>query len=312
MTGLTPFRFLTSFHFHAKTDLQALVDLRNGPCQIFADSGAFSAVTVGATISFPEYAAWLKHWDQLITVKATLDVIGDHKATMRNTRRLEDTGLRVLPVFHVGTPWTELEKLCAEYSYVALGGMVPHTNNPTAVMRWLVRCFQVGREHGTVFHGFGQLRLDILKVLPFYSADSSAWGANIRYGWSVLWDQPHRRMQKVTLGSAVDARRHAALLRGHGLDPVAFGDPGFARRAARSQETYHAEYSALLQSAASAYRRMEQWLVTRHRVSPPQGWDSPGPCLYLAEGSDLHLAAVARALGEPKDPINNRTMMEAL
>src|SRR5579859_3767064 len=97
--GSVTFRFLVSFHYHQRTNLQEIVDAYDGPCEVFADSGAFSAATQNVTISLKDYTAWLKDWDGLLTVKATLDVIGDPEATARNTAALERQGLKVLPVF---------------------------------------------------------------------------------------------------------------------------------------------------------------------------------------------------------------------
>lgn len=285
---MTVFRFLTSFHFHAKTDLQELVDLRNGPCQVFADSGAYSAITVGATISFKDYAAWLRRWDQLLTVKATLDVIGDHKATMRNTRRLEDLGLRVLPVFHVGTPWVELEKLCAEYDYIALGGMVPHRGSGPALLRWLVKCFQVAEATGTVYHGFGQTSQRILSSLPFFSVDSSACAKGARFGEMMLWDTQKKGFTMVPVGNPAMARQHMALLRAHGANPSAVGTDGFSRSACREPEQYKRERTVLLGAPSMGYTRFGEHLARRHRVPCPPSYGSAGmqglgTQVYLAE-----------------------------
>lgn len=282
-----PFRFLTSFHFHAKTDLQELVDLRNGPCQIFADSGAYSAITVGATINFQEYAAWLRQWDQLLTVKATLDVIGDHAATMRNTRRLEDLGLQVLPVFHVGTPLVELEKLCAEYDYLALGGMVPHKGSGPALLRWLVRCFQVAQHTGTVYHGFGQTSQRILSSLPFFSVDSSACAKGARFGEMMLWDDRKRGFTMVPVGNPAMAKQHSALLRSHGASPSEVGTSGFSKSAEREPARYKREREVLLGAPSVGYTRFGEHLGRRHRVPTPSSYMSTG---MQGNGTQVYLA----------------------
>lgn len=294
------FRFLVSFHYHRTTDLQEIVDLYRGPCRIFADSGAFSAATKGAEINLVDYAAWLTEWKDLITVAATLDVIGDPQATRRNTEALEAMGHKVLPVFHTGTPWEVLHDLCQRYTYVALGGMVPYTADPRGVMRWLIGCFKIAREYGTVFHGFGQTRTSTLAALPFYSADSSTWGSGSRYGRLVIWDHRRARFVTVVAGDAAGAWKHAALLRDHGADPVRVGTPGFASCARRSREDYTIEDAMMRGCPARAYTRFGDWLRDRHQVPVPEGWDleQRGTELWPAEADPTTFRKVSKILNE--------------
>jgi hypothetical protein len=296
------FRVLTSFHYFRDRDMSDLVDrLRTGyggDVDLFADSGAFSAVTLGATISLPDYRAWLTDWRSVITTAATLDVIGDPVATARNTEVLEAAGLTVLPTFHVGTPWPVLEGLCARYRYVALGGMVPYLRRPKEVMRWLVRCFRLAAETGTVFHGFGQTNLDIIKALPFYSVDSSTWANGARYGKVRIFDDVRGRMAEFQAGDHTRAHRHAAQLREHGMDPLLVGRPGFALRAeAKSDEQFLREDHMMRGSNGVAYHRLGQYLTRRHHVPPPPGWDAPGTCLYLADTHFKNFTPAAAAVG---------------
>lgn len=280
MSGV--FRFLVSFHYHQKTDLQEIVDSYHGPCEVFADSGAFSAATLGATIKLADYAAWLKEWDHLLTVRATLDVIGDPQATAKNTATLEGMGLPVLPVFHTGTPFSELESLVKRYDYMALGGMVPHAKDADAVLRWLIQCFKIAKETGTVFHGFGQTRLQTLRKLPFYSVDSSAWASGMRYGTITLWDDRANKLIQLQGGDRVAARKHAALLRAHGADPALVGRPGFAQKSQRTAMQFRKEVAMMRGAPAIAYLRMGDYLAKRHKVSAPKSLTQRGTSVYLA------------------------------
>lgn len=290
------FRFLVSYHYHRDTDLQAIVDAYGGPAEVFADSGAYSAATLGVTIGLSDYAAWLKDWQHLLTTAATLDVIGDPDATQRNTLALEEMGLRVLPVFHTGSPWERLHALCERYRYIALGGMVPYSKEPDQVMRWLIRCFRIAADHGTVFHGFGQTRFRTLAALPFYSVDSSAWGSGSRYGSIALWDERRSRLVSVQASDPVQARRHAALLRAHGADPELVGRPGFAVLKQRTREQYDREDRMMRGAPAVAYHRLGEWLLKRHNVPAPPDWERPGTALFLADGAHEQLLKAARIL----------------
>jgi len=298
------FRVLTSFHYFRDKQLTDITALYPGPVELFADSGAFSVATTGATIALPDYTAWLKDWRDVITTAATLDVIGDPEATARNTDALEAAGLSVLPTFHTGTPWPVLEALCARYRYVALGGMVPYWRRPKELMRWLVRCFRIAQPHGTVFHGFGQTNRTLISALPFYSVDSSTWSGGAQYGKVRLWDDGRGRMTEFQAGDRSAVQRHATLLRSHGADPVTVARKGFALKPGKPAEDFIREDAMMRGTSAVAYHRFGQWLAQRHRVPPPPGWTSTGTCLYLA---DTHLnnfapAALAVAANPRKAP----------
>lgn len=299
------FRLLCSFHYFRNADMAALIDqLRadyGGPVELFADSGAFSAATLNTTIRLPEYTAWLRDWQPLITTAATLDVIGDPDATARNTTTLEEAGLSVLPTFHVGTPWPVLEALCARHRYLALGGMVPHANTPAPVMRWLVGAFKIAAEHGTVFHGFGQTTQRVTAALPFFSVDSSTWSAAARYGRLSLWDPHTLKIKAVKPREPDNVNRHAGLLRAHGLDPLTIIRPGFAQRAMRDPDTYNAEQHMLTGVSAHAWQRYAAWLQDRHHVPPPPGRQTTGTLLYLADAHVPNLRHAARYLNARKE-----------
>lgn len=292
---------LTSFHYFRDRDMSDLVaqlrDAYGGQIHLFADSGAFSAATLGASVSLTDYTAWLHAWRPLLTTAATLDVIGDHKATAQNTAALEDAGLSVLPTFHVGTPWPVLKDLCARYRYIALGGMVPYWRRPKELMRWLVHCFRTAAETGTVFHGFGQTNLHIIKALPFYSVDSSTWASGARYGKVRIWDNVRARMTEFQAGDHGRAQRHADLLREHGMDPLLVGRHGFAiRTEGKSDEQFHREDAMMRGSNGLAYHRLGLHLAQRHQVPAPPGWETQGTRLYLADTRLKNFIPAARAV----------------
>jgi hypothetical protein len=289
------FRFLASFHYRRGTDLAAWAASHPGPVEVFADSGAFSAHTKGVVIDLTDYAAWLGRWRALFTVAANLDVIGDLAQTRRNQARLEQLGHRVLPVFHVGTPWEELDRLCTEYDYVALGGMVAHAQRPPVMMRWLIRCFRIAEKHGTRFHGFGQTNPAIIAKLPFYSVDSSAW-SRVRFGEMHLWDGQTTKMRVARLGDYASAYKLAPLMRAHGADPALIADPayGWRKKGVKSKADYYQERDTVLGVNAIAWHRFGEWLTARHAVPPPAGHASTGTCLFLADsGIDLPTAGAA-------------------
>ena len=94
------------------------------------DSGAYSEWTARKDgkdikpIILEEYIKFIKNNLEIIDHYFVLDVIGDHKGTMENFREMERQGLTPIPVFHMGTSLSELDKLVKEYPVVGLGGTV--------------------------------------------------------------------------------------------------------------------------------------------------------------------------------------------
>jgi hypothetical protein len=277
-------RLLVSYHYHRNTDLAALVDELGGDVDLFADSGAYSAATTGATITLADYAAWLHQWAPLWTVRANLDVIGDHEATARNAADLAAAGCEVLPTFHLGSPWQVLEGLCAEHRYIALGGMALHAigaSKQKPLGAWLTKCFRIAVRHGSVFHGFGLTSARLVRNLPFYSIDSTSYSFGTRWGLAYLWDAHRWRMESVLFRNPDEVRAHASLFRRHGLDPARVVDPAFMRA---GTDTDADDRAAILATNARAYVFMEESLQGRHQVPPPPlpCGDDTGTKIYLA------------------------------
>jgi hypothetical protein len=289
-------RLLLSYHYFGSVDLCELVNNYAGKVEVFADSGAFSALTTGAVIKFADYAAWLRQWGPLLTVKSSLDVIGDATESRANFERLREAGLPVIPVFHVGSDLVELKRLCAEYGYVALGGMV--TRDATSVARWLVQCFRIAREHGTVFHGFGQTNTKLINDFPFYSVDSTSWSTGLRFGSYPVWNHARRSIQNVRHGDLVQAKKFAQYLKDCGADPVAFARVGFALQGEKSLVDYHKERTMSLGVGTRTWLTYGDWLGKHHHVPPPAGFSDTGTVIYLAQANTGDVRGTLRYLSE--------------
>ena len=286
-------RVLLSFHYHRDTDVGALSRQLPPGSEIFADSGAYSAFSAGAVVKLADYKAWLSEHRRFITTAATLDVIGDPEATQRNTMKLNADGLKVIPVFHTGSPFARLEQLCEEYPYIALGGMVPFGNQVSTLGRWLIRCFKIGERYGTRFHGFGQTSPTLLSSLPFYSVDSSTWSAGVRFGEARLWNPSTRRFRVVLCGRPVRSVSDRKLLTAHGISTHLIGAVGFAQAKRRGPEQFKLERAMLKRAGMVAHMKMGEAMAARHQVAPPEGWRSKGTVLYLAVFPDDITAAIS-------------------
>lgn len=245
-------RILLSYWYYKDTDLDALFKkyFTEPYPDVFADSGGFSAETQGVHIDRQDYAAWVRRWQHLFCVYANLDVIGDPAATATNQKWLEDAGLTPLPVFHTGSDWQHLDNLIEQYPYVALGGMVPYMRYPAKIMPWLVQVFK--RAQGkTVFHGFGATSWRVVCAFPWYSVDSSSWGAGFRFGQVPVFDEQRGRFIDVRLGNRQECYRAAAVIRRLGFAPEDFAD---------RKRNDRAKICAI---SALSYMKAEQWLRGR-------------------------------------------------
>ena len=281
-------RILLSYHYYRDTNLDALFAKYFTPPypEVFADSGAFSAASQGATIDIEQYAGWVKQWGHLITTYSNLDVIGDAAGTGRNQRALEGLGLDPLPVFHTGSNFTHLEALLERYPYIALGGMVPHMRFPKRIMPWLIECFKRAKGRA-VFHGFGATSWAVVKSFPWYSVDSSSWGSGFRFGQVPVFNATRGKFETLQLGDAKAWREYAALVQRLGFDWRDFADRGRNDRA------------KICAISALSYMMAEQWLRKRHgEIYVPGRQDAPGRRAHLADANPARFGEVAQGAGE--------------
>jgi hypothetical protein len=180
---------LESWHYVGK---QSFVDhMRANHAQIFLDSGAFSAYTLGAVLSVADYCDYIVRNKDIIRTDGTcvmasvLDGIGDPLQTYRNQIEMEWRGCRPLPCFHAGEDERYLEWYVQNYEYITLGGMVGSSTKQLCI--WLDRIWDRyltdGSGHPRLkVHGFGITAIPIMERYPWHSCDSSSWIQSAAFG----------------------------------------------------------------------------------------------------------------------------------
>jgi hypothetical protein len=153
---------LESYHYINK---QKTVDIiREGGIQVFLDSGAFSAWTLGVDLSVAEYCDYIKRNEDIIRkddgalMASVMDGIGDPLQTYRNQ--------------------LDLEWYIANYDYITIGGMVGKST--PQLMIWLDRIWNKYMVDGSgnpriKVHAFGVTSIPLMEAYPWYSCDSSSW-----------------------------------------------------------------------------------------------------------------------------------------
>jgi hypothetical protein len=273
-------RILLSYWYFKDTDLDAMLSkyFSEPYPDIFADSGAYSAMTQGSAVNIREYSEWLKRYRHLFKVYANLDVIMDPRATLRNQEWLEDQGLAPLPAFHVREDWEWLESYVSRYSYIALG-VAGMQNRRKEIMSWLTRCFKIAGKKA-VFHGFGLTSWPVISNFPWYSVDSSSWGQGFRFGVVPIFDPYRGRFHKLHLGDRQAWARYASLVTSLGFDPHDFAD---------RQRNDRAKICAI---SALSFMRAESWLRGRFGeiCIPNRPETESGLRVHLADGSTSNLS----------------------
>lgn len=282
-----PVDALVSYHyFREDRSLAPLV--ATGRLRMIGDSGAFSALTQGAPIDLDAYAVWCQRWRQHLYWVASLDVIGDPVATLRNWKTLRERhNIDAVPTLHAGADTKWLDVYASEgVDFCGLGGMAGTGQAPKAY-RWAVHMFRYARDKwpGMRFHLWGVTNRKFLDVLPAYSADSSGiLGAAYRYAALRIFNPSTGMHHNVALtrGNRGVFKLGPVLRRVYGVSPEEI-------------ETSHpGNRTTLIQLAAASTQQYAAWLQRRHKVAPPT-WGinpvgtpappDPGPRLHAAETS---------------------------
>mgnify|MGYP001806875810 CR=1 FL=1 len=138
------------------------------------DSGAFSAFNSGQTIDLQQYIETCKELlatDKTLTEVFSLDVIGDHKGSLRNTEKMWEEGVPAIPCYHADEPVDALMEMARTYPKIALGGVA--LRRDAAKIEWAGQCFS--RVWPKRIHGFAFCSEKAIMSLPWHSVDASSW-----------------------------------------------------------------------------------------------------------------------------------------
>lgn len=264
------FDYLISYAYYRDCDLDELArSTGREELTFFADSGAFSAHTIGREISLEGYAGWIERWRHRIHAYASLDVLFDALATRRNTEALRALGLDPVPVFHLGSPMAAFKRYLEESPYVAVGGIASGTLKLRDPKLWayLSRLHGLAQAAGVGLHGFGLSSWPVIRGFPWRSVDSSTPGLGYRYGRIQAFDPYTDRWHMWALRDRRAWHRHGWLVREYGMAPADFTGDNVAIR------------GALIQISARCWSRAASALA---------------PTMYLGDPHPTPHVAVAR------------------
>lgn len=138
------------------------------------DSGAFSAHNSGTEIKLQDYidkAKELLAIDPTLTEVFALDVIGDWRASLKNTEEMWRQGVQAIPCWHAGEPEDALRGIAKDYPKIALGGVA----KTRAVAKKKIAEQVFARVWPKKIHGFGFGSEDMVMAFPWHSVDATNW-----------------------------------------------------------------------------------------------------------------------------------------
>ena len=152
------------------------------------DSGAFTIFTQKSNkMDFEEYLnkyiKFINDYDIKQFFELDIDSVVGYEKVLEYRKRLEEsTGKKCIPVWHKSRGKEEFIKLCREYPYVAIGGIVSKeiTRNEYKYFPWFIN---QAHKHGAKIHGLGFTNLKGLQQYHFDSVDSSSWTTGNRFGF---------------------------------------------------------------------------------------------------------------------------------
>lgn len=293
------FRMLISFHYWKKQDVRELSEactINGVQPDLFADSGAYSAWSQGAEIDINDYANWINANKKYLGVYCNLDVVNNAEATETNQTILENQGLSPLPVWHIRSAKKVFESLCEKYNYIAIGGMV---GTPwKKLMPSLIWAFKHSVKKNVGLHGLGLTAIYPCHNLPFFSVDSSSFGAGYRFGRVPIWDIEQRKRVGVGLGDKKQVIESRKAISNLGYDPKKF----LNRDVTRAELGRIAGLSATLEEQHVREKIGSVALQEGNGDKPYINFNTNvGVKIFLADGSAANLIDMCDGLRNYKD-----------
>jgi len=263
MKPFYPIDALISHHyFREPRQVAEVMQLQQaGITRFIGDSGAFSALSLGATVDLPTYATWCRTWWNRFCWCASLDVIGDPRGSWENWHTLRDKyDLLTVPTLHAGCGTEWLDAYAHEgVDLIGLGGMASKVQAPRA-FRWVLEMIRHARDHWPVvrFHLWGVIGHNFLETFPVWSADSSGLLIKAaKFGDLRLFDPALGANRTVPLRGNAVYKIGRLLRKTYGVDP------------AMIERSHSGNRDLLMRLQITSAQYYADFLQRRHQVTPP-------------------------------------------
>lgn len=166
------------------------------------DSGAFTFMSGTGKADFDEYLEkyidFINKHDIRYFFELDVDsVVGYEKVKEYRARLEAGTGKKCIPVWHKSRGKDEFLRMCDQYDYVAIGGIVTKeiTREQYPFFTWFIN---EAHKRGCKIHGLGFTDTNLLKKYKFDSVDSTAWLSGSRFGHVYFFDKSSGVMKSKT------------------------------------------------------------------------------------------------------------------
>lgn len=168
------------------------------------DSGAFSFMSGADSVDFDkyteDYAAFINQWNIKLFMELDIDSVVGLAEVERLRDKLEKlTGRKPIPVWHKNRGKDYFIKMCENYPYVAIGGIVTKEipiKKYSALFPWFIK---TAHSHGCKIHALGYTNFEGLHKYSFDSVDSTAWLYGNMSGVVYRFDIKTKSMQKISV-----------------------------------------------------------------------------------------------------------------
>lgn len=138
-----------------------------------------------------------------------IDTTVGYERVLKYRKRLEQlTQKKCIPVWHKSRGIEDFYKMCGEYKYAAIGGIVVKEIKPEHYSI-LTRLITEAHKRNCKIHGLGFTALKWLKRCHFDSVDSTAWTAGSRFGYIYYFDGKTMQKQNVPKGKKLTPKATA-------------------------------------------------------------------------------------------------------
>lgn len=213
-----PLGMLASFYYFKRFDFTLFPE----GVDLILDSGAFSAWSLGGSVSLEDYGKFLTDFPKPYSFAFNLDVIGDADASLFQWHELRSGGVETVPVIHFGSNPAESipPYLEAGAGRLAISGGAMREVPIARRLRWQAYVHRWLKNNAPEIptHGLGIHMKSQLSRLPWDSIDSSSFSSAWRFGTLELWDTDRRRWYKVKMDGR-EIYRYGALVRSYGIEP---------------------------------------------------------------------------------------------
>lgn len=185
-----PFNVLMSFAVYDDIVVENIHKFQD----FILDSGAFSylagldASKVDWDDYIRRYASFINKYDIEKFIELDIDsIVGYERVKELREKLIKLTGKKPIPVWHKSRGKDEFIKMCKEFPYVAIGGIVTKeiTRKEYKFFPWFI---QTAHQYGAKIHALGLTNMSAIKKYNFDSVDSSSWTCGNRFGYVVKFN----------------------------------------------------------------------------------------------------------------------------